>query len=140
MKVVISQNVMSIVSDYSLTDLGRVAKFRPEALKLYTGEGTKKELDFVVKVGGYEGSFGRNGLVFTDEAVGTHKAVISANLPQCMNDADEIKEYIREALGLAIVKGTAVEGQIATAMDEISADEAAIDACISGLPENTDAE
>ena len=140
MKVVISQNVMSIVSDYSLTDLERVAKFRPEALKLYTGEGNNKELDFVVKVSDYEGSFGRNGLVFADEAVGTHKAVISENLPQGLNTSEDIKEYIRETLGLAIVKGTAVESQIAAAMDEISADEAAIDACISGLPENTDAE
>lgn len=136
MKIVISQNVMSVVSEYSLADLERVEKFRPEALKLYTDD-KHTDLDFVIKTG-FEGSVGKLGLVFADEAVGTHKAVISETVPQGFETSDDIKEYVREEVGLSVVKGTAVEAQITAAMDEISADEAAIDACITGLPEDAE--
>ena len=57
-----------------------------------------------------------------------------------MKSEAEIKEWVRDKIGLTIVHGTKIEEQIAAAMESINADEAAMNAAITIDGEDADAE
>ena len=56
---------------------------------------------------------------------------MSIELPNGKTTVEEINEFVREKLGLAIVNCTKIEEQIAEAMSSIAADEAAMNAAIT---------
>ena len=56
---------------------------------------------------------------------------MNIELPAGKTTPAEINEFVREKLGLAIVNGNKIEEQIAAAMTEIDADEAAMNAAIT---------
>lgn len=72
------------------------------------------------------------GVTFAKNSVTTPKvATMSIELPNGKTTVEEINEFVREKLGLAIVNCTKIEEQIAEAMSSIAADEAAMNAAIT---------
>ena len=80
-------------------------------------------------------------VAFAQDAVtGDKVAALSRPVPAGMKSEAEIKEWVRDMIGLTIVHGTKIEEQIAAAMESINADEAAMDAAITIDGERADAE
>ena len=80
-------------------------------------------------------------MAFAQDAVtGDKVAVLSRPVPAGMKSEAEIKEWVRDMIGLTIVRGTKIEEQIAAAMESINADEAAMNAAITIDGEDADAE
>ena len=73
-----------------------------------------------------------NGICFAKDSITAPKvATMSLELPADLKTADAINEWVRDRLGLAIVNCAKIEEQIAAAMGEINADEAAMNAAIT---------
>ena len=131
MKATVKYNNVFVTSAYDIETLKKVKKFRPEALVLYKGEGKEKEPVCAIGVSG-SASANEMGVTFAKNSVTTPKvATMSIELPNGKTTGEEINEFVREKLGLAIVNCTKIEEQIAEAMSSIAADEAAMNAAIT---------
>lgn len=131
MKAIVKYNNLFITSAYDVATLKKVKKFRPDALTLYKGEGKEKEPVCAIMVSG-SASANENGICFAKDSVtAPNVAAMSIELPADLKTTDAINEWVRDRLGLAIVNCTKIEEQIATAMTEINADEAAMTAAIT---------
>ena len=144
MKAIVKFNNLFITSAYNVETLKKVAKFRPDALVLYKGEGKEKEPVCAIGVS-KNASANAMGVTFAKDSVTNPKvATMNIELPVGLTDATKINEWVRDMLGLAIVNCNKIEDQIAAAMTEIAADEAAMDAAITieddAQPEAADAE
>ena len=129
MKAIVNMNTLHVTSAYNMETLKKVAKFRPDALVLYKGEGKDKEPVCAICVG-HSGSMSPNGVVFAqDNMIGERVALVSEQMPHVAS-ADEAREYIRDRLGMLIVNGNKIEAQIEAALTEIAADEAAMNDAI----------
>lgn len=133
MKITVKYNTAFVTSNYSVEELAKVQKMRPDAMKLMSEDG--KEIICAIGVGPSD-SFSEYGICFSgNTAVGTPKACIAVRLNGCTSE-DDIKELIRKAFGMSIVYGSRIEQQIAGALEAISADEAEMDSRIEF--DNTD--
>lgn len=131
MKATVKYNNVFVTSAYDIETLKKVKKFRPEALVLYKGEGKEKEPVCAIGVSG-SASANEMGVTFAKNSVTTPKvATMSIELPNGKTTVEEINEFVREKLGLAIVNCTKIEEQIAEVMGSIAADEAAMNAAIT---------
>lgn len=125
-KIVISGTTYSVISEITTEQLQKLGKYRPAALNLYeVDESGKKQQVFAVattKPGcGVVNSFGAcfDGTAFD----GTGRACVTKSIPADVTDA---KKYVADTVGMAIVKLSKVEEQVAPAMESIAADEAAV--------------
>lgn len=117
MKATVKYNNVFVTSAYDIETLKKVKKFRPEALVLYKGEGKEKEPVCAIGVSG-SASANEMGVTFAKNSVTTPKvATMSIELPNGKTTVEEINEFVREKLGLAIVNCTKIEEQIAEAME-----------------------
>ena len=122
MKATVKYNNVFVTSAYDIETLKKVKKFRPEALVLYKGEGKEKEPVCAIGVSG-SASANEMGVTFAKNSVTTPKvATMSIELPNGKTTVEEINEFVREKLGLAIVNCTKIEEQIAEAMGSIAAE------------------
>ena len=109
MKATVKYNNVFVTSAYDIETLKKVKKFRPEALVLYKGEGKEKEPVCAIGVSG-SASANEMGVTFAKNSVTTPKvATMSIELPNGKTTVEEINEFVREKLGLAIVNCTKIE-------------------------------
>lgn len=125
-KIVISGTTYSVISEITTEQLNKLSKYRPAALNLYeTDEAGKKQQVFAVATTkpGY-GIVNNFGACFDGTAFdGTGRACVSKTIPADVTDA---MKFVAEEIGMAIVKLSKVEEQVAPAMESIAADEAAV--------------
>lgn len=130
MKATVKFNTMFVTSKFDVATLKKVAKFRPEAMILYKGEGKDKTPICALMVSGKD-DISKSGITFAhDSATGDKVAVLSREIPAAAKTPDEIREWMREEFGLTIVNCEKIEDQIDAAMGEINADESAMNAAI----------
>ena len=110
----------TIVSAYTLEDLEKVAKYRPDALLLKNEDG---DVTFAV-MPTCKGSVSEIGIGFGDETFGDGKACVTVK-PGC-TCYENAEDFVLAEIGTAILNLNKVEKQIPAALDEIDAEIAAI--------------
>lgn len=130
MKASVKSNILFITSKYSIDDLKKVAKYRPDALKLFEGEGDEKHTVAAICVGS-KASVAPNGIVFAPVGGTTGKAVVTMDLPVECDTDEKVRKHIHEKVGMSIINGTKIEAQVAAALTSINADFTAMDAAIT---------
>lgn len=117
-----------IESAMKLADLKKIAKYRPEALTLYKGEGRDKEPEFTISnMFAGTGNIGTFGACFGTQATESGNATIVMVVPDNVTDA---KEWAKDTIGVAILKLNELESTLNVTMnlidDEIDAIESNI--------------
>ena len=124
----IMNNVYSISSTLTPDVIAKVKKHRPDALALYTGTGNDRHMTFLVDfMPGVPGSVSNVGIVFDAASHTTAGVCYTETIPADVND---VKDYVTEKVGIAILNLNKVETQVAAAMESISAEVAEIAASI----------
>lgn len=124
-KIKVVGDVMVVESTQTLEDIKTLEKYNPKALFLYEEDedGKKKQVFRVCSTAG-KGSIGQYGASFGSE---THDGRGIATITMCLPDGvEDAKEYVAEAVGLAIVRLNKVEEQFAEALTKVEADKAAV--------------
>lgn len=122
-KVTIIGNTAVVASEYTHDVLKTVAKYRPEILTLYKGEGKEAQAVFSIAVRDVEfGTLTKNGAVFSKVASTDGKALITLTLSDTENPAKEFEE----TYGGALLNLEKIEAKIATAVEDIEAEKALV--------------
>lgn len=111
-----------ITSTVKAEDIIKVAKYRPDALKLFGGEDGKEE---VFRIGvGTAGSLNKFGAEFNGTSLdGSGYATITLGHNF---SGEDVKEKIADYFGVSILNLNKVEAQIPAALQEIEAEKANI--------------
>ena len=117
-----------VESGFALEDLQKVEKFRPEALKLYEGEGNAKKITYAICTTKGNGTINAIGAEFGETTTDDGKATISMLLP---NGTKDPKKWAEDHIGVAILKLKKIEEQIAPAMADVADEQAAVRAAIT---------
>ena len=117
-----------VESEYTVEDIAKLEKFRPNALTLYQGDGKDKELVFAVGTTKGKGSIGKFGASFGSNSASSGKAAITMMIPEGVNDA---KKWAVDTIGKAIIDLKTVEDQYAAALADVDAEQATIEAAIT---------
>lgn len=127
MKVIIAGQAIVINSELKFEDIQKIKKYRPEALTLYEGDGIDREPVFMIGTG--EASINKYGVTFSGA---TRDDERKATLTITTNYAgDDIKGFVADELGGAIIKLGKLEEQLPAVLAEIDAQIAAIQANIT---------
>lgn len=113
--IIITGNSVSVISEIKLEDIKTVAKYRPEALNLYEGEGKDKTLAFVVRAGNTP-SMGAYGVAFTSETSEGNAVVTEIFAGQ---SATTIKDAVAEKYGVGILNLRKLELTLPAVLEEI---------------------
>ena len=115
----VSGRTATIVSAYTLADIEKLEKYRPEALALKDKDG-----NVTFKVGtSFVGSVSDYGIGFGVGTFGNGKACVTVPGGEAYATAEE---FVLEEIGTTINKLNKVESQIAGALDEVEAEITAI--------------
>ena len=126
-KVNVVGDAMVVTSGAKLEDIKSIAKYRPNALVLMGGKDNKEEL-FRVGVTKGAGSISQYGVSFGKESRGDEGfAQITLLLP----DGKDVKEYISDTYGRALLNLEKLEGTFHGVLEEIGAEKARIEAVIT---------
>lgn len=116
-KILIAGNAVVVTSRYTLADLKKVAKYRPEYLRL---KNANDENVFAVFVGNNGNGFINNyGVMFTDETRDDRKL---ATLTMAVADGegiDDIRQYVVDTIGTGLVHLREIEENLDFALAEI---------------------
>ena len=113
---------LMVTTTASIDELALLKAKRPEALCLYEGEDKEKKMVFRVDVGA-QPCLQNNVACFTGNTNTDPKvAVLSVSLANKPEGAD-VKEYVTEKFGAAILHLQKVEAQFADAIDEIGVEQ-----------------
>ena len=123
--VKIFKDTVYVASAVKLGDILKLEKYRPAALTLKEGEGDKAVPVFRVCTG-KSATIDANGAVF-DRTKDKDKP---AEVSLVYTGDGDIKEYVKDKLGLALVRLNKLEGLISAALGDVDADRAALDAMI----------
>ena len=121
-KVKIVGQAIVVTSALKLEDIKTVAKYRPQALTLEEGEGEEKEPVFAIGIG--EDSINKYGASFNKATRdGAGNAILTI-----VHDytGDDIKTFIADNLGAALINLKKLEESIPGVLEEIAAQKAAI--------------
>ena len=124
-KIKVVGDVMVVESTQTLESIKTLEKYNPRALFLYEEDedGKKKQVFRVASTTG-KGNIGQYGASFGSE---THDGRGIATITMCLPDGiEDAKEYVADAVGLAIVRLNKVEEQFADALAKVDADKAAV--------------
>ena len=125
---VINGSAMVITSTATPEQIKIMKKYRPNALKLYEGEGANKKLIFEVDIEEGPGCINRSGAVYSERTNTNGKATITLNVP---DEVDDSKEWAQDKLGVAILHLRKLEKQFAPMLSEVQAEKDAVAAAIS---------
>lgn len=117
-----------VESEYTVEDIAKLEKFRPNALTLYEGEGKDKELVFAVGTTKGRGSIGQYGASFGANSASSGKAAITMMIPDDIKDA---KKWAVDTIGKAVINLKAVEDQYDSALADVADEQATIEAAIT---------
>lgn len=122
-------NTVHVISSQKLEDVKLLAKYRPNALKLFEGSGAEKREVFSIFTGGKDGgAVCPNGVIFSKATTADGKALITLTAPA---DCDDVKAWAQEEIGVAILLLKKTEAQFADAIDEVKAERDAVAASIT---------
>lgn len=123
-KITIAGNAIVVTSSMKLEQLANIKKYRPKALILMGGENNKEEI-FTIDVGnGGCGDINGYGAYFCNA---THDNEKMACITMCMEGATgDIKEFVADKLGSAIIHLNKLEQALPAVLDEITAEKATI--------------
>ena len=125
--ITIAGRTATIVSAYTLEELEKVERYRPDALRLKDEDG---ETTFAIGTS-CNGSVGTYGISFAEETFGNAKACVTV-APAC-TCYEKPEDFVVDQIGTAIISLNKVEAQIPDALDEIDAELAAIKEAITVL-------
>ena len=125
--ITIAGRTATIISNYTLEEIAKVEKYRPDALILKDEDG---EPMFAVGTS-CKGSINEYGISFADETFGNEKACVTV-APACAC-YDSPEEFVIEEIGSVIINLNKVEKQIPPAIDDIEAELSAIKEAITVL-------
>lgn len=125
MKVTIAGKAMVFTSGIKLEDLQKIAKYKPEALSMALNEEKTKFFSAAVKKTGVVSNAG----IFFDSADADGYACATL-VAEC---DPPTKEFVNENFGTAIFRMNQLEAQLPAVIEEIAAQDAAVDACIQQL-------
>ena len=114
---------VTITSAIKVTDLKKLEKFKPAALKLTETVGSVKEEKFSVALG-TSPSVTKHGIVFNSANTDGY-AEVTLQIPTSIA-ADKRKEYVADTYGYALLSLNELESQIAEVLAETEADFIAI--------------
>ena len=118
-----------VTSTLKIDEIKMVKKYRPEALTLFEGEGDKKEPVFCIGLTRGAGEINQYGASFSENTLGDGKeAQVTMILPDGISD---VKEYVSDAIGRAVIKLNKLEATIPGVIEEIKAEKAEIEANIT---------
>lgn len=118
-----------VESAAKLEDIKLLEKFRPNALKLFEGEGSNKEVVFAVgSVKAGSGSINAYGASFGTATTANGKATITMMVPEGTEDP---KAWAADKIGVAILQLGKVEQQFAAAIEDTKKEQAAVNECIT---------
>lgn len=128
-KINVLAKAVVITSTLKIEEIKMVGKYRPEALTLFEGEGDKKEPVFRIGLTGGAGEINQYGASFSENTPGGGKeAQVTMILPDGISD---VKEYVSDAIGRAVIKLNKLEATIPGIIEEIKAEKAEIEANIT---------
>lgn len=128
-KVTIVGNAVVITSSMKLADLATIKKYRPKALKLMGGENNKEEL-FALDVG-TSGNGGMNGVGACFCAATHDEAKLACITTTLEGVQGDIKEYVADKFGEALIHLNAMEAKLPEVLTEITTQKAGIMANIT---------
>lgn len=124
-------NACVITSAIKRDDLALIGKYRPDALTLYQGEGAEKEPIFGVALTEESaGSIGKYGATFGPTTNADGNATITLLIDP---DETDVKAMLEDKIGAALLKLDKVEAKVPEILDEIKAEQAAVQAKIAVL-------
>lgn len=122
MKITVYADSLMVSTTASIEDLALLKAKRPESLCLYEGEGKEKKMVFRVDVGN-ESCLQNKVACFTGNTNTEPKeAVLTVSLAGKPEGTD-VKEYVAEKFGAAILNLQKVETQFADAIDSIGVEQ-----------------
>ncbi len=128
-KVTVAGDAVVVTSALKMEDLKTIKKYRPKALTLMGGEDGKEPI-FSVDIGP-EGSINSVGAVFNGESHNEGKfAMLTVS---ARGVAGEIKDWVADTLGGALINLNKLEAALPAALKEISEEKAAVVASIEVL-------
>lgn len=123
--ITIAGGAVVVESAAKLADVKKLAKYRPNALKLTEGHGAEKRDVFAVSAAASgSGSINQYGVSFGTQTTEAGNATVTLVLPDTVTDP---KKWAMDVIGAAILKLQKVEDQFAAANDEIDTEIAAIE-------------
>lgn len=127
-KINVLAKAVVVTSTLKIDEIKMVGKYRPEALTLFEGEGDKKEPVFRIGLTRGAGEINQYGASFSENTPGDGKeAQVTMILPDGISD---VKEYVSDAIGRAVIKLNKLEATIPGIIEEIKAEKAEIEANI----------
>lgn len=128
-KITIAGEAVIITSALKLEDIKKVQKYRPKELVLKGGEDGKEPIFRIAATSG-SGDICAVGAEFGAESRDERKlATITMFMPGC--NADNIKEFVADKLGAAMVNLKKLEDKLPAVLAEIDAEKAEIMANIT---------
>lgn len=128
-KIQIVGNTAHIISSQKLEDIKLLQKYRPGVLVLTEGSGAEKREVFNIFTGGKDGgSIAPNGVIFSRTTTSDGKALVTLTAPE---DTADMKAWVQEEVGVAILQLRKVEAGFAAALQEVKAEKAAVAAAIT---------
>lgn len=122
-------NTVHVISSQKLEDVKLLAKYRPNALKLYEGSGAEKQEVFAIFTDGRDGgSVCPNGVIFSKATTSDGKALVTLTAPA---GTEDVKAWAQEEIGVAILLLKKTEAQFAAAIEEVKAERDAVAASIT---------
>ena len=118
-KISIINNVGFITSTLTLDDIKKAKKYRPDALKLYKGEGKDKEVVFSVSPADGKGSIGPFGINFDIASRDGGFAAVGFEVPG-VADETALKEKLADQYGPALNYLQKIEDAIPGVVEEIN--------------------
>ena len=128
-KVVVAGEAVVITSSLKLEDIKNIAKYRPGELTLKGGENGKEPI-FAIGVTTGAGSINQNGASFGREASDGSTLATITMIAEGQKPGN-IKEWVADTLGGALVNLNALEAKLPEVLDAIAAEKATVMANIT---------
>lgn len=119
-KVLIAGNAVVITSEYSLSDLRKVAKHRPECLTLKNANDENIFSVFVEDSGA--GTISNYGVLFADETRDAEKRATLTMTVCSDEEITDIRQYVIDEIGTGLSRLKEIENNLCFALSEIDAE------------------
>ena len=121
-KIVVVGQAVVITSAVKFEDIKLIKKYRPEALILYKGEGQEKEPVFKIGVAPVGcGSISKYGVEFESATRDEAKLATLTGVLTQEFEGEELKAFISDEYGPAILLLNELEAQLPAVVEEIAA-------------------
>lgn len=125
---VVVGGALVITSSATPDEIKTIRKYRPNALKLFEGEGNHKEQVFMIGIEDGPGSINKHGAIFSDRTDKNGKATITMVIPEYEEDP---KAWAEEMLGVSILHLRKTEAQFAAMLEDVKKEKEAVAAAIT---------